>query len=116
MTISNNNIEEIVLDIERRSNIKFKDKQRQIIEYIATLNFKKVGVTVEKLKSQFNYKKDYAEKVIYELKSNGILKSSGMRNGHMMTYFLTNMQDYIPLPENFDDKKRIYHIMRKPMI
>ncbi len=37
--------------------------------------------------------------------SNGILKSSGIRDSHMMTYFLTNMQDYIPLPENFDDNK-----------
>jgi len=106
LIISNDDIEEIILDLERRSNISFGNKQRQVIEYIATLNFKKVGVTVEKLRLQFNYTKDYAEKVIHELKSNGILKSSGMREGHMSTYFLTNMQDYIPLPEDFevDDK------------
>lgn len=97
MTISNNYIEEIILDIERRFNIRFKDKQRQVIEYIATLNFKRGGITVKKLRSQFNYTKDYAEKVIYELKRCGILKSSGMRNGHMLTYFLSNMQDYIPV-------------------
>jgi hypothetical protein len=105
LIISNNNIEEIISDLESRLNIKFKNKQREVIEYIATLNFKKVGVTVKKLMSQFNYTIHYAEKVIHELKSNGILISGGIRAGHMLSYFLTNMQDYIPLPENPADKE-----------
>jgi hypothetical protein len=108
--ISNNNIEEIISDLESRLNIKFKNKQRKVIEYIAALNFKKVGVTVKKLCSKFNYKKDYAEKKIHELKNYKILKSSGIRDGHMLTYFLTNMQDYIPSPKDPDTKANLsYH-------
>jgi hypothetical protein len=106
LTISNTNnyIEEIILDLEITSNTKFGNKQRKVIEYIATLNLKSLGVTVEKLMIQFNFKKDYAEKFIYELRSKGILKSSGIRDGHMLTYFLTNMQDYIPSPKDLDIK------------
>jgi hypothetical protein len=103
---NNDNVEEIILDLESRLNIKFRNKQRQLIEYIATLNFKKVGVTVKKLCFKFNYKKDYAEKKIHELKNYKILKSSGIRDGHMLTYFLANMQDYIPLPEDFEDDNK----------
>ncbi|TVP40798.1 hypothetical protein [Candidatus Nitrosocosmicus arcticus] len=46
MTISSTNsyIDEIVLDFERISDINFRNKQREVIEYIATLNFKKIGV------------------------------------------------------------------------
>jgi hypothetical protein len=103
---SNNNIEEILSDLEGKLNIKFKgNKQIQVMEYIAILNFKKIGVTVKKLISQFNYKKDYAEKVLHGLKSRGIVKASGIREGHMKTYFLSNMQDYIPLPEDLDINK-----------
>lgn len=105
MTICNNYLEDIILDLESRSNIKFKNKQRKVIEYIADLNFKKVGVTVKKLSSKFDYSRNYAEKCIYELKNKGILKSCGIRNGHMLTYFLTNMQDYIPLSEELGDNK-----------
>ena len=107
MTIINTNsyIEEIVLDLERISNTNFANRQRKIIAYIAKLNFKKIGVTVKQLRLQFNYTKDYAEKVIHELKSKGILKSSGFKIGHMNTYFLTNMQDHIPLHKDLDYKE-----------
>ncbi len=109
ITSTNNYIEEIILDLERISNINFRNKQRKVIEYIATLNFKKVGVTVKKLRLQFKYAKHYSEKVIHELKNHNILKSSGIRDGHMMTYFLTNMQDHIPIVEDFKVRKNSVH-------
>jgi hypothetical protein len=106
MIICTKTLKEIITDLESSISIKFSNKQRELVEFIATENYDGIGITVKHLETQFNYKKYYAEKVITELRGRKIITPTGIRKGHMMTYFLTNMQDYIPIQENFECSKK----------
>ncbi|WP_148686477.1 hypothetical protein [Candidatus Nitrosocosmicus hydrocola] len=106
MVISTETLKELITDLESYISIKFSNKVREIIEFIATKNYDGIGITVKYLETQFNYKKHYAEKLIYELKGRNIITPTEIREGHMMTYFLSNMQDYIPVQDNFQHSKK----------
>lgn len=90
------NIEEILANLEYAIKRKLTKKQRKILEHIAVNNYYKKGVTKDKLINDFGFSIDYAEKIIYGLRKNNLIVASGIRKGHKMTYFLSNMQDYIP--------------------
>jgi hypothetical protein len=106
MTASIETLKEIITDLESNVDIKFSNREREIIEFIAIENYDGIGVTVKKLEQHFNYKRNYAEKLIDKLKGRKILTPTEIRDGHMKTYFLTNMQDYIPVQDNFDCSKK----------
>lgn len=106
MVISTETLKEIITDLEGNLDLECSNKQREIIEFIASENLRGIGITVKQLRTQFNYTRDYAEKLIDKLRGRKILTPTGIRNGRMMTYFLTNMQDYIPVQENFECSKK----------
>ncbi|TVP40797.1 hypothetical protein [Candidatus Nitrosocosmicus arcticus] len=101
MTTSTENINEIVTNLENKLGRKFSTKRRKIMEFIASENYKGRGITVKQLRISFKYTRDYAEKIIQDLKSRKVLTPTSIRKGHLKSYFLTNMQDYIPLVDDF---------------
>lgn len=92
-------IEEIICNLENTQNKKLSKKKMTLLIFIATKNYYKNGVTKDQLEFKFNYTLDYAEKIIYQLRKDVLIISSGIRRGHRMTYFLSNMQDFIPLKD-----------------
>jgi hypothetical protein len=90
-------VDEILANLENTMDRKLTNKQRRILSNIAACNYYKKGVTKEFLMSNFDFSTDYAEKIIFNLKKTHLIVPSGIRKGHKMTYFLSNMQDYIPL-------------------
>lgn len=111
MVVSTETLKEIIINLQSTLDIKFSNKQREIIEFIAKDNYSGRGITVKHLETQFSYTKHYAEKVITELKSRKIIIPTSVRKGHMKTYFLTNMQDYIRIPE-YDGKANSSYQMK----
>ena len=67
--------------------------------FIAAYNYYKEEVTKRMIQSNFRSSTDYAEKLIYNLRKNGLIVASNIRIGRMKTYFLSNMQDYIPIEQ-----------------
>lgn len=98
-------IEEIIVDLEYKTERKLTGKNRRLLMHIAVENYHKRGVTKETVQSVLNVSTDYSEKIIYELRRSGLIVASNQRKGRMMTYFLSNMQDYIPVYES--DNKNI---------
>ena len=76
---------------------KLTKNERKLLMFIAAYNYYKKGVTKRMIQDEFTSTTDYAEKIIYNLRKNGLVVSSNIRKGRMMTYFLSNMQDYIPV-------------------
>lgn len=89
-------IKEILANLEYKIKRKLTKKERSLLTFIAVYNYYKKGVTKTMLQNEVGLTVDYAEKWIFNLRNNGLLISSKIRKGHMMTYFLSNMQNYIP--------------------
>lgn len=98
-------IEEIIVDLEYKTKIKLTGKKKRLLMNIAVDNYHRKGITKKTVQSVLNVSPDYSEKLIYELRTSGLLVASNQRKGRMMTYFLSNMQDYIPVYES--DNKNI---------
>jgi hypothetical protein len=90
-------IEEFIVDLEYKTNRKLTEKKKRLLMNIAVENYHKRGVTKKTVKSILKISTDYSEKIIYELCTSGLIVASNQRKGRMMTYFLSNMQDYIPV-------------------
>lgn len=90
-----NVINDIIENLEIGKPRKFPKKLRKIIYFITSKNLKRIGITKKMLMDEFDFSKDYAEKVLYEMKEAKIIVPSKIRDGHMMTYYLYNMQDKI---------------------
>ena len=89
-------IEEILSNLEYTVKRKLRKKESKLLTIIAVNNYYKIGVTKKMIQFELRISTDYAEKWIYNLRKNGLIVASNIRKGHMMTYFLSNMQDYIP--------------------
>jgi hypothetical protein len=90
-------IEEILSDLEYKIKRKLTKNERKLLQFIAAYNYYKKGVPKRMIQEQFTSTTDYAEKIIYNLRKSELIVSSNIRKGSMMTYFLSNMQDYIPV-------------------
>jgi hypothetical protein len=98
-------VDEILDDLEYKTKRKLTGKKKRLLMNIAVDNYHRKGITKKTVQSILSVSPDYSEKLIYELRTSGLLVASNQRKGHMMTYFLSNMQDYIPL--NKSDNKNI---------
>lgn len=90
-------IEEILAELECKIKRELTKNERKLLMFTAWNNYHKKGVTRRMIQDILISTTDYAEKIIYNLRKNGLIVSSNMRKGRMMTYFLSNMQDYIPV-------------------
>lgn len=99
-TKQNIEIENRISNLEIKLNKRLSDKKREVVKFIAGINYTHKGFTGDQLSERFKYTPNYAQKLIHELRHEKIIFSTGRRIGHKMTYFLTNMQDYIPLKDS----------------
>lgn len=86
-----------ISNLELKLNIRISERKRKILQFIGTINYTHKGITGDQLAKKFAYTSNYTKNLIYDLRKEKLIISTGKRIGHRMTYFLSNMQDFIPL-------------------